>query len=884
MTHKIPLILSALLCFWVETIAGGNQNLTLKYHRCGISDRDLLGIRTSLTREPDTKASSPDTLRLLAIRVEFQEDNLGTTTGNGRFALSPAKDIMIDPPPHDRRYFESQLKALANYYQRVSNGKLILKGEVYPQELQRAYQLPHQMSYYHPANSEELDDQRLSELFRDAFLAADSQDSINFSNYDCFILFHAGVGADFSFDIDLTPNDIPSAFLSFKDLKETIGKEEPDFQGIPVNKGTFFIRDGLILPETQNQEELEIGLLGTVAIMFGHQLGLPNLYNTDTGRPGIGKWGLMDQGSGNYSGLLPAEPCAWSKVFLGWEKPILLDTSSARQIPVAAPRAWNKNKIYKIPINSKEYFLIENRQRDINRDQIAVARDENGVKIELKEDGKILAADTFRVITQVDEYDFGLPGSGILIWHIDEAVIEAKYHENRVNSDPEHRGVDLEEAHGSQDIGKYYGFLDPASGSENGIAENAFWADNESNKTVNHSDTVAFTPYTTPDSRAYSRANSHIFIFNFSNLHKNKSDSIMTFDLRVGLYQKGFPQNTGASFGTNSVAVGDLEGDGITEIVATSTNGKVFAWHEDGSKVVTNSESTFSVSLHGDTTWAQVALFAEVNDSINLSPALADLDGDGDLEILVASQNGRIYAWQHIDETIKDGRADLMPLFPINLDHPVTTTPVVLNLEGTTSKQEAVVGTQMGEIIALGNEGLLWQKALKAGAIAGLARYGTDRLVATTANGFIFLLNSQGDILWEKDYNLWGQSTYPAVGDLSGDGNLDVVVCFKNGRIEALDQQGNRLSGFEYTQAASNISAPALGDIDGDGYLEIVVAGDNRIFAFNHNGTLVTNFPIELERGRELSKEKWQMEDGRWKIAVQEPSEDIYGTPILGDL
>ncbi|MFQ5772477.1 MAG: hypothetical protein ACE5HX_18215, partial [bacterium] len=278
------------------------QNLNLKLHKSGISDRDLLGIGQPLTRilnltvTPNAANDFPDTLRILAIRVEFQEDNTPLTTGNGKFDLSSSidsNDLLIDPPPHDLNYFEHQLLALANYFKTVSQGKLVLQAEVFPKEPNASYTVAHEMSFYSPTGSEDLLDQRLSELFQEGFQLADVRENIDFSQFDSFIIFHAGVGADFALDIDPTPQDVPSVFLDYTTLQKFLGNNDPAYPGISVNEGRAFIRDGIILPETQNQEGFKIALLGTMAIMFGHQLGLPNLFNTDNGRTGIGVFGLM---------------------------------------------------------------------------------------------------------------------------------------------------------------------------------------------------------------------------------------------------------------------------------------------------------------------------------------------------------------------------------------------------------------------------------------------------------------------------------------------------------------------------------------------------------------------------------------------------------------
>ena len=89
---------------------------------------------------------------------------------------------------------------------------------------------------------------------------------IDFSRYDSFVLFHAGVGSDFAFDFDPTPQDIPSVFLDLSILRERLGGSDPAYSGIPVNGGDFFIPDGIVLAETQSQEGFEIALLGTMAL------------------------------------------------------------------------------------------------------------------------------------------------------------------------------------------------------------------------------------------------------------------------------------------------------------------------------------------------------------------------------------------------------------------------------------------------------------------------------------------------------------------------------------------------------------------------------------------------------------------------------------------
>ena len=96
-----------------------------------------------LSIEPCYSSTKPvaDTLRILAIRVEFQPDNSQTTTGDGRFDLSQGTDpFQIDPPPHSRSYFQDHLEFARNYFLKISRGDLLIVGDVSPSEESAAFE------------------------------------------------------------------------------------------------------------------------------------------------------------------------------------------------------------------------------------------------------------------------------------------------------------------------------------------------------------------------------------------------------------------------------------------------------------------------------------------------------------------------------------------------------------------------------------------------------------------------------------------------------------------------------------------------------------------------------------------------------------------------
>ena len=427
-------------------------------------------------------------IKICGIRVSFLEDDLASTTGNGQF-LTESQGIdcdkyTIDGPPHDRSYFESQLAAVNAYFHSVSYGKFGIDldaSHIYPSGQNSSYLLEQYMNYYNPYNEYELQEERLTELFRDASQKAYSQDDIDFSNYDVVVVFHAGIGQDFSLPfLDPTPEDIPSTFIDNSMIVEHLGVSSIDL-------GENMIKQGIILPESQNHLlfdiseamfsdasepcEYQYGMTGTFVLMIGFAVGLPPLWNINTGESGVGVFGLMDQGSNNGRGIIPAPPTAWSRINAGWEEPVHGKAGDHMQLA-----ARSEGHVVNIPIRQDEYFLIENRnnsvRNDISIDSIRYLMGQNSSTgsyppyIEILQDSTGIVKDSNGVVAFVPNYDLGLPASGLLIWHIDEDVISLSIDDYEINSDLSNPGIDLEEADGAQDIGypSIFLFNDPSSG------------------------------------------------------------------------------------------------------------------------------------------------------------------------------------------------------------------------------------------------------------------------------------------------------------------------------------------------------------------------------------------------------------------------------------
>ena len=535
-------------------------------------------------------------LRILALRVDFIADNHVGTTGNGKFILTNELNICdnytVDPPPHDKSYFNSQLKALDNYFRSVSNGHFgidLEKSNILPSDHELAYTLPDSMSYYHPflpdLNQEErevLHEKRIVELFSDALTTAFQSDNIKFNNYDLVVVFHAGVSQDFAFDFDSTPEDIPSTYIDNSMMLKHLGTD-----GVFI--GDTYIRSGIILPETQNHvlypemvEQFEnsgiqnvcnyqYGLTGTFAMLVGQAIGIPPLWNTETGESGIGVFGLMDQGSNNGQGLIPAPPNAWNRIFFGWEEP---QKVTPDQIVEISSRPVGKT--IKVDIDDDEYFLIENRTNwfrssvDIDSVQRVIYEEMDTIPniIEVIFDSVGIVRDENGVVVSVPDYDIGLPGSGLLVWHIDESIISGNIQLNSINNNPKYMGIDLEEAGGPQDIG----FVSTALFRNPSIGEpyDMWYQGNPEYDEVNSQikgNPIEFNSMTHPNTNSNNGAISYLSIGNIG-YASDKMQITISNDLTL----LGFPDTS-----LHMLYHIDITGDGNKEIIG----GRKILWWSD---------------------------------------------------------------------------------------------------------------------------------------------------------------------------------------------------------------------------------------------------------------------------------------------------------------
>jgi M6 family metalloprotease-like protein len=878
------------------TAAGADKLLILKKQKVDEAQSDNRIIQRGLTPDryrPDdlqlkrkhpwslpTEAladNAQHTIKVLVLRYDFQEEvpDDPNTTGRGVMNLAdlPATPAdsqayldsvghFIDPPPHDSAYFHAHLRALNMYWEKVSEGKINLSWDIFPPGKNSRYQLPHPMSYYGkcPFDSVVFG---LERFFIDCIHLADSMSpEISFSNYEAFFLFHAGADRQNDLGFPETCSDLFTGFIHY------YPDPERGFDTLWVDSGTHFVETALLMPETASQDNRATALNAVIAHEFGHQLGLVDLYRTDNFMSQLGDFALMDNNGfgtgietpwrvGRVFGAMPLYPSAWSRAYLGYVE--VHDFRQGSDIrTVAAEVVSSGIKIARIPISENEYYLIENRMQLI---------DPGDTILWLDSTSNVILGPGNENHEFTGDYDFLMPGSGLLIFHVDEGVAGLDYDgdgmnnfdDNDLQRDPDRRFVRLVEADGLVNFGGYYR-------SGYGRAEDMFRDDRNN----------SFTPNTNPPAIDNSGNNTHVYVTNITRdtaAIGTLLDSVILFDLETDKLATGFPVRAGQPiFGLSPVA-DDLDRDGTDELIAVSGR-NLLIFTTTGLNFLREYTGCTTCPIFYDTSEASVypapgrlhalPLYARVNSNITAGPVTGDF-GDSQSTKYVAIgfptdiANGRVYFYELADNNL-NGLADSVWWF-ITDGYPIALS--------------------FGEIFyALTSHGAIYMKNTLVGPhiligtavndqYHGLCRIGSSLLLlagdSVETNLYYFSALDSGSFSLGNHYYNFG----PILVDVNRDSLPEVCAFSPEGRgiLVTVDTSGNNVSFSVLREVETGFHVttnPVAGDIDNDGYPDIIIGGTNAIYAFNQELILKTNFPI-LVNDRFLD-------------------DDVIATPVVADI
>lgn len=237
-----------------------------------------------------------------------------------------------------------------------------------------------------------------------------------------------------------------------------------------------------------------------------------------------------------------------------------------------------------------------------------------------------------------------------------------------------------------------------------------------------------------------------------------------------------------------SPRLGDVDGDGISEVLVSSLAGDIFILDQEGAP------------LSG---WPQKTTLLQ-----RVSPSLGDLDSDGSAEIIVGDDSGKLHAWES-DGSIVTG-------FPVQLEGTIKSVARVCDFDGDGSPEI-------------------------------LVHAGSSRLYALNSRGES-LPGWPVDLGGEKDqFGSWTIASTPLLVDLEGDGVLEVAVGTTGNQVRVYSLDGSLVEGWPAETEDWVYGSLVAVDLDNEGSMELVAGGgDGLLYAWRADGTSFPGFPIEL--------------------------------------
>jgi len=378
----------------------------------------------------------------------------------------------------------------------------------------------------------------------------------------------------------------------------------------------------------------------------------------------------------------------------------------------------------------------------------------------------------------------------------------------------------------------------------------------------------------------------------------------------------GFPIDVPTETSSHMV-VGDVNGDGQLEAVLAADD--IYVWNPQGIELrdgdgdpetlgpfagIDGVWSVAGVTLGNLTSRPGLEIVASERSSANIyvfqgdgsiaegwpckmnnwnwaTPAVGDIDGDGDLEVVVTNIQGTTYAWHHDGTEVIDGDGDpaTVGVFQSRATEWYSyCSPLLADIDDD-GAAEVLLTTSYTDgsaqkVFALNADGSDvpgwpfiipgWGLTMNSLSAADMDGDGGLEIVMAVEGDRLYVLQEDGTVrdpfpivLTTNNALTYAPGPSPAFGDFDKDGQLEIVaveiVSSHISRMRVIGLDGMDLPGWPQELEGCSESSPLVADLTGNGSLDILFgvgggsdSAPNLLYAYQAGGYAVPGFPLEL--------------------------------------
>ena len=246
--------------------------------------------------------------------------------------------------------------------------------------------------------------------------------------------------------------------------------------------------------------------------------------------------------------------------------------------------------------------------------------------------------------------------------------------------------------------------------------------------------------------------------------------------------------------------VADIDNNGTYEVVQTDMSGTIWVFDALNGKVINQ---------------------AKLDQGLPVSPAVGDLDGDGNLEIVISTNDGSINVFSN----------NLVKLWSYKIggfsETWSTSAPVIFS--ASDEEVYIIAASSIGDVYCINHLGKpVWKYPTKVPiastiSVGDFDQNGVADIFLITQAGVIYRFDENGSKLWNIE--MQGRSLAPgAILDINNDKKLEYIFSTQRGNMFVLDNDGNVIFNHQFNSRTINVT-PSFGNVSSSSKLDVVLTG-----------------------------------------------------------